>query len=752
MLKSVANIRQQLAGKVPAQDQILLLGPPYKVPRDSTLRSEEALASLRLGDEEDATLCSLNTTERSGARRLFLFSKQHLSGSAPDLPPCILQPITITLPTEPDVGPIAFQKGAPSTSPLHQALEVYERQFMLHLCQGRALADGADLRIAACRSCIAEQSIIAQALRAAVSNLSFYRNNAIRIRTEITADFHAKTSKHFHLLDQFDKKMASLAQEHLHPSLVNVAKSSGRMIETLLDTVPVEREKVWAAQCRTAHERLQDLFREIDAAFGSLQNDSERDEEAKLDRAVEELVIALTQEVEQKAMQIRDKQVERLDHLTKDHGKVVSVVMNAVSGQQDQATAQVAQAAFSTLESMSKTSADILPCMKADDSELMDLMKRIGDTKTEAMKRMRQRLHKISLAQSSIGNLLKRVDFLRAALVQQNEDMSHLEHVVELKSSYRDFLAEIRRRRAFGNAVASSSNAVMERLAIMRSDEVKARERFLRGSGRHLMPAFFEIFAPTLATPPPLFNPQFPAMVEIDSLPDIGMDDHDSSSGEGAHAHRPNPDASTNTDTEPGGGSSSMECNQESSSKASASSVADADADADADNDANQAENTQNTQSNESASANSNQVQHAAMVSIDEHSSNEIMESLREDRANVDAERETLAYENAVLRQVLERAGSKSPRSYVEEARKNDKEKSLAKDDDVKSLKAKIVELEKALEDKTKEVAALDVGKKEEDAKTKEEIVEKLCDKISHSSFSVSTINLCIYIYIYIHM
>ena len=97
--------------------------------------------------------------------------------------------------------------------------------------------------------------------------------------------------------------------------------------------------------------------------------------------------------------------------------------------------------------------------------------------------------------------------------------------VDELPESYRDFMSEIRRRRAYGGAVTSSSTAMMDRLASMREDEVKAREKFLRGSGRHLMPAFFEIFAPTLATPPPLFTPQLPAMVEMDTLPDVGPAD-----------------------------------------------------------------------------------------------------------------------------------------------------------------------------------------------------------------------------------
>merc|ERR1712137_1501075 len=146
--------------------------------------------------------------------------------------------------------------------------------------------------------------------------------------------------------------------------------------------------------------------------------------------------------------------------------------------------------------------------MMEDDKVMKEFLKKVEHAKTEAMKRMKVRLREVSVAQSSIQRVLSSVGVLKAALTQQCDNMLHLEHVAELSASYRDFLAELRRRRAYGQAVASNSTAMMERLAVMRSDEVKAREKFLRGSGRHLMPPFFEIFVPTLATPPPLFTPQ----------------------------------------------------------------------------------------------------------------------------------------------------------------------------------------------------------------------------------------------------
>ena len=59
------------------------------------------------------------------------------------------------------------------------------------------------MRLATCRTCVAEQAVMARALRAAVSNLSDHRNGAARTRTEFTASFQAKTAYHTSVLHNF---------------------------------------------------------------------------------------------------------------------------------------------------------------------------------------------------------------------------------------------------------------------------------------------------------------------------------------------------------------------------------------------------------------------------------------------------------------------------------------------------------------------------------------------------------------------
>jgi hypothetical protein len=230
---------------------------------------------------------------------------------------------------------------------------------------------------------------------------------------------------------------------------------------------------------------------------------------------------------------------------------------------------------------------------------------------------------------------------------------------------------------------------MMERLAVMRADEVKAREKFLRGTGRHLMPPFFEIFVPTLATPPPLFTPQLPAFVELDTLPDIGPHDVADTLMQGA--------------TDAGGGSSlTAESHQVQQEKISSSAA---------------------TTEEAMAMASAHQ-QDQLIVSADENSGNDdvIMDPAG---GSEDAERKTLAYENAVLRQTLERMGGKAPKAYLEEVR--------AKESLNNELAALKKELDLARSQSRAAREALIAAKKEN---------PKESDKISHSSFEIGDVGL----------
>lgn len=571
---------------------------------------------------------------------------------------------------------------------------------MLHLCQGRAYADAADLRLDSARNCILEQAVMVRALRAAVSNLSDHWNAATRTRADFTAFYMEKNDEHGKILNGLEGTLEELSKISLHKELKTIARVNGRVMETLLDTVPVERERRWASQCQTSYTRLQGLYEELKMEFDNLISTSNREEEARSDLEAEELVKNLGNEVEEVMVKLSDLQAERLSKLTNDHIEVVSVVLNAVQDEQR------LQAAFTPLESMSKASTDILPSMQIDDLKLKDVMVKVGDAKTAAMRRMNVRLRQISQAQLKIQRLLKGISGLRSALEQQCEDMTHIEHLFELNAAYKKFISEIRRRRSYGDAVAAISNAMFERLATMRNDEVKSREKFLRGPGRHLMPSFYEILVPTLATQPPLFTPQLPTNVEIDSLPNFG--DGDASMAVEKNSQAP------------------VQANESSGEENVASSLTESRTDGDDPEGVSSLSRLSLSKDDDGAP------ESPIIVSAEGQSGGDVIMNSQNEvtKMEQEAENKYLTYENAILRQKVEDISGKTPQTVIDEAK--DAQKSITLKEELENMKKELERTKSLLEESRKA--------KEEEAKM--ERMKKASDKISHSSFEVGDVAL----------
>ena len=222
------------------------------------------------------------------------------------------------------------------------------------------------------------------------------------------------------------------------------------------------------------------------------------------------------------------------------------------------------------------------------------------------------------------------------------------------------------------------------------------------------MPTFFEIFAPTLATPPPLFTPQLPSMNEMETLPDVGP----SGTGSSSDAHM---QGNASADVPTSGVSSASSLTAASQPPA-------------------QAEQEGDPMMATGTIPEEGEPQDQLIVSADEQSGNDIIVEPSGGTA-ADAERKTLAYENAVLRQALERMGGKSPRTYIEEARAADHQK--GKETQIAARDNALATLQKELQDA-----------KEKLRKANEALVEakkqhpKESDKISHSSFEVGDIGL----------
>jgi len=548
---------------------------------------------------------------------------------------------------------------------------------------------------------------------------------------------------------ELDRVLDELGTAPLHARLVDLARGSGRRMETLVDTVMVERERHWWMRCREGHARLENLYNEVKASFGHLVNvgvvgTDDSEEEKKIE--------AMVDEVEGNARHLRDAQVERLERLVGDHQKAVAIVLDAIGSgstgdgekyeeeeggrSQTQSDGEKGQRAFMILEEMSKASKDILPHMEQDDATLLEIMERVARHKTDAMKRMKIRLRQVSVAQSAIQKVLAQVSVLRDALHLWCVDVAHLEHVQELPTAYGDFMAEVRRRRAYGEAVSATAGAMIERLGYMRDEEVKMRERFLRGAGRHLMPAFFEVFVPTLVSAPPLFTPQFPAMVEMDTLPDFGSQENagyhegrglDEVGEDGIHRVSTGgitvPSLSPDDDLAGTTSDASME-------KSNPTDISHKNGITNLSGSLGEQESlivSADPTDPTSASGNDNDV---IMGGTSSHNA-----------AAKCSVQKMLAYENSVLRQTVERMGGKAPHVYVEEAHERDRQKH--EEENSASVNALQAQLEESRKELTQYKINLDEANNAlHKLRNTSSTPPRLCDKISHSNIKVGDVAL----------
>ena len=200
---NVSKFRNQLSlfASIPPQDQILLVGPPYK------------------------KFEGLQTTHVADGQRIFLYNKALLTGDtmiaeAADirLPPhdlIIPEPVLELESSATDASQLLDK----SSSPLLRALPDFERQLLRNLKRGDALLAFAEQAAASCRRCAGEQRVQADALQAAASNLHDHFNTTKTAFETAQHRLTAQQERHRQQLDSFVADLEALRSVPLSPAL-----------------------------------------------------------------------------------------------------------------------------------------------------------------------------------------------------------------------------------------------------------------------------------------------------------------------------------------------------------------------------------------------------------------------------------------------------------------------------------------------------------------------------------------------------
>ena len=260
---SVNELQHLLASAtgVAGEDQILLIGPPYKplkrldpplVFSSFSRTDEEAEAELHQSTTAASSSSALLSASSAGGastyseaglpppgtpltRSIYLYNRRkhiHIGNGPPPLPSeearlHVQLPELPLAPTEPSPAWLqTLLNEAAGSGPLSQALSQYERLVSLNLAKGQAYVERGRRLLDACVRCLEEQRVQRDAGNVALTNLRDHFGAISRDHCRRAVEYEKQATKHQALLDNFNPNLRLLESRPLHPALKEALKES----------------------------------------------------------------------------------------------------------------------------------------------------------------------------------------------------------------------------------------------------------------------------------------------------------------------------------------------------------------------------------------------------------------------------------------------------------------------------------------------------------------------------------------------
>ncbi|ETV87280.1 hypothetical protein, variant 3 [Aphanomyces astaci] len=470
---SINTLRQELVLKtsIPSDDQILLYGPPY-----ARLDPRKSVESYQLPH---------------ASKFIFLYDRRVLSQDRPSIPRVVLHPQTVELPTAaPSTSSSHAKLLQETSSPLLRALFDYESQFQQQLLMAEAVESTAKARLAATEACVEQLDTQTRGIQAALSNLDAHHTAMQGRFTPFWADFKHAQSDHSTLLEHFDTYVHRLGSIPLHPALA----SDTRL--TLLDCIPLDRERDWLVSCKQSQASLEAKMDSLAASFRTLSDAITEQSSAVVSVAPS----SWRHTVDEFAAKVAAISSMR-DTLRQNYDAVSKRVADSTQQTMDEAAATAATASMNMsfmfgsthileacrgLDDLFRQQADVLPNMQNADDLLKTIMNSVADAKAEAYGVVCTNLKRVSELQCNIVAFETHLGMLKDALAYQKRQFAELKHVQLLPQAYDACVVEIKRRRQYGRLFQARINEMGEAMVGMRDAEIAKREAFLREHGQHL--------------------------------------------------------------------------------------------------------------------------------------------------------------------------------------------------------------------------------------------------------------------------
>lgn len=483
----------QLFSSIQTNDQIILIGPPFK--RIDPVFSPD----MQMADQ-----------------KIYLFNKRMFSDPTLEPYEARLKPFSM-----PEVEPAGFASVSltlgESASPLIRALPDYDRQYLTHLKRGEAYILNSEQALISCKKCVDQAEVQQASVEAAISNLYDHFRNTQSSFEAAQQKLQVQQIAHKELLDKFDSNLERLSRIPLHSSFQSISQGDSTHetgLKCLLDTLPVEKERSWAEKCREAHQNVEENMDQLHAVFEQVSSSIMNVESSPV-LNIDELK-SLVHDMEQEVGLQREGMSFLRDSYQSVHQRIVPLVQGSSSTAPDlrmlgDSTAAVAGGRVAeflqTLEDeRAAQEAQVVMPMETRCAALMACKERIAKAKHDISRNVYRMMRTVATIQTDIQFKLKKgLELMRKWRQGHNGYFQHLEHVANMPEAYHGFLHEVMRRQSFNEEFDFLIRDAVAGISSLRSSEILLREQFMARMGSHLPPIFFEV-VPSLMAKPPFFT------------------------------------------------------------------------------------------------------------------------------------------------------------------------------------------------------------------------------------------------------
>mmetsp|Transcript_297 Transcript_297/g.561 ORF Transcript_297/g.561 Transcript_297/m.561 type:complete len:884 (+) Transcript_297:114-2765(+) len=487
-------------------DQILLIGPPFKV----------------LDSHFGPDMCS-------GGQKIFMFDKRIMSDASGIEPaPVKLKPYMIPPPVTTDV-PMSISL-AESSSPMLRIVPDYESQFLSHIRRGESFLSAVEQASASCKRCLEQIEVQQQSLESAVSNLNdHYTTTKVSFESKQHKIIEQQRS-HKNLLDTFEDYFQQLGEITLHPALQTLLSNYSNLSEsgesgnsksnslvTLRDTIPIDKELAWRDKCLASHVKVEENMTQLQIIFDKIAGSMSKIGVAN------ELPYTLQQLIEYNTAMESNVEFQRshMDDLRESYRSAIEEISALM---QCEGTAREAKTAelFSLLETSRKSQEQVIQPMEERCTEAIGVKDMFAETKTVMTRNIYHTLRGIAAVQTDIQFKLKKgMELMTRWRQGHNGYFQHLERIRSLPEAYATFLCEMTRRAKYTEEFELLVKTSVDSISAFRSKETEQREKFMADKGSCLPPVFFDM-VPSLIEKPPFFNA---SSTDRQQIPDIPLDD-----------------------------------------------------------------------------------------------------------------------------------------------------------------------------------------------------------------------------------